>query len=63
MSGDGGRERVIPRGMPLPRWGRCDSCGAVNVPVRAMGRDSNGEPDAPDLCGVCRDEEDGFDDD
>lgn len=63
MSSDWFRGQAIPRGMPLPRWGRCDSCGAVNVPVRAMGRDSNGEPDAPDLCGVCRDEEDGFNDD
>lgn len=33
----------------------CDSrCKKQRRDVRAVGHDSNGEPDSPDLCFVCR---------
>lgn len=32
----------------------CDGCGKERRDVKACGRDSNGEPDAPDLCFICR---------
>jgi len=32
----------------------CDACGKKRRDIQACGRDSNGEPDAPDLCFVCR---------
>ncbi len=32
----------------------CDGCGKDRRDVKAMGRDSNGAPDAPDYCFVCR---------
>jgi hypothetical protein len=34
----------------------CDGCGKVRSDVRSCGRDSNGDPDAPDLCFICRKE-------
>jgi hypothetical protein len=34
----------------------CDGCDKMRSDVRSMGRDSNGGPDAPDLCFVCRKE-------
>lgn len=36
--------------------GMCDGCGKVRSDVRSCGRDSNGDPDAPDLCFICRKE-------
>lgn len=36
--------------------GMCDGCGKVRGDVRSCGRDSNGDPDAPDLCFICRKE-------
>jgi hypothetical protein len=32
----------------------CDGCGKPSRDLRAMGRDSNGDPDAPCLCFFCR---------
>lgn len=35
---------------------RCDGCEKERSDVRSVGRDDNGDPDAPDLCFVCRKE-------
>lgn len=32
----------------------CDGCDDIRPDVCAVGRDGDGEPDAPDLCGMCR---------
>ena len=32
----------------------CDGCEKLRRDVRSCGRDSNGDPDAPDLCFLCR---------
>lgn len=32
----------------------CDGCGKERRDVRSVGRDANGDPDAPDLCFLCR---------
>jgi hypothetical protein len=32
----------------------CDGCNKQRRDVKSVGRDSNGEPDAPDLCFFCR---------
>jgi hypothetical protein len=34
----------------------CDGCGKTRRDVKSCGQDSNGEPDAPDLCFLCRTE-------
>lgn len=34
----------------------CDCCGRERRDVKAMGRDSNGDPDAPAMCFICRKE-------
>lgn len=34
----------------------CDGCGKLRVDVKSVGRDANNEPDAPDLCFLCREE-------
>lgn len=34
----------------------CDTCGKDRRDVQSMGRDSNGDPDAPDMCFLCRKE-------
>lgn len=34
----------------------CDGCGKERRDVKAMGKDANGDPDAPDLCFICRKE-------
>lgn len=34
--------------------GQCDCCGRVSRSVVSMGRDANGDADAPDMCWVCR---------
>jgi hypothetical protein len=42
----------------------CDGCGKQRADVRACGRDADGMPDAPDLCFLCRKENErsrGFD--
>ena len=31
----------------------CDCCGKQRADVRSMGRDANGDPDAPDMCFIC----------
>jgi len=36
--------------------GHCDGCDKDRSDVRSCGRDSNGDPDAPDLCFLCRKE-------
>jgi hypothetical protein len=33
---------------------RCDGCGKDRRDVQSVGRDANGDPDAPDLCFLCR---------
>lgn len=33
---------------------RCDGCNKMRTDVRSCGKDSNGDPDAPDLCFFCR---------
>jgi hypothetical protein len=35
----------------------CDGCGKDRRDVVSVGRDANGEPDAPDLCFLCRAED------
>ncbi len=35
---------------------RCDGCDKLRSDVRSVGKDSNGEPDAPDFCFLCRKE-------
>ncbi len=32
----------------------CDGCGKDRQSVVSCGRDANGDPDAPDLCFLCR---------
>jgi hypothetical protein len=32
----------------------CDGCGMARFDVKAVGRDYNGDPDAPSLCFICR---------
>ena len=32
----------------------CDGCGKQRRDVQSVGRDSNGDPDAPDMCFLCR---------
>lgn len=34
--------------------GNCDGCGQWRKDVKSIGRDSNGDPDAPDFCFFCR---------
>ena len=34
----------------------CDCCDKIRSDVRACGRDSNGDPDAPCMCFLCRKE-------
>ena len=36
--------------------GYCDCCGKQRSNVVACGRDSNGDPEAPDACFICRKE-------
>lgn len=35
---------------------RCDGCTKPRRDVQTVGTDSNGDPDGPDLCFVCRKE-------
>ena len=35
---------------------QCDLCGNHRRDVRSVGKDANGDPDAPDACGTCLDE-------
>lgn len=32
----------------------CDGCGQRGGDIQSCGRDANGDPDAPDLCFICR---------
>lgn len=32
----------------------CDGHGSPQADVQAVGHDANGDPDAPDLCWLCR---------
>ncbi len=34
----------------------CDGCGKMRRDVQSVGKDSNGDPDAPDYCFLCRKE-------
>lgn len=34
----------------------CDGCNQTRSDVRSVGRDDNGDPDAPDMCFLCRKE-------
>jgi len=36
--------------------GECDGCRKVSSDIQAVGRDYNGDPDAPELCFICRKE-------
>jgi hypothetical protein len=36
--------------------GYCDGCQRERSDVKSVGRDSNGDPDAPDYCFICRKE-------
>lgn len=36
--------------------GTCDGCGKHRKDVESVGKDANGDPDAPDLCFICRKE-------
>jgi hypothetical protein len=47
------KERDKPH---LLRLSECDCCGKQRRDVQSMGRDSNGDPDAPDMCFLCRKE-------
>jgi hypothetical protein len=33
---------------------RCNGCDKRRRDVKSIGKDSNGDPDAPDLCFTCR---------
>jgi hypothetical protein len=35
---------------------QCDGCDEARRDVKSVGVDGNGEPDAPDLCFLCRKE-------
>lgn len=35
----------------------CDTCGRERKDIKSMGRDDNGDPDAPDMCFFCRKED------
>jgi hypothetical protein len=37
---------------------KCDGCDKIREDIKSVGRDANGEPDAPDLCFICRKESD-----
>ncbi len=37
-----------------PGYNECDGCGKMRRDVISCGRDSNGEPDSPDFCFICR---------
>ena len=37
-----------------PRRVRCDGCGKMRRDVQSVGRDAHVDPDAPDLCFLCR---------
>jgi len=41
----------------MAKEAQCDCCGRVSSSVVSMGRDANGEPDAPDVCWLCRRQE------
>lgn len=45
-----------PRFSKNPAFRECDACGNRRRDVRAYGRDGNGDPDAPCLCGSCVEE-------
>lgn len=32
----------------------CDGCGRKGGDIKSCGKDANGDPDAPDLCFICR---------
>lgn len=34
----------------------CDTCYTERRDVQSVGKDSNGDPDAPDMCFICRKE-------
>lgn len=36
--------------------GHCDGCDKDRSDIKSCGRDADGEPDAPDLCFICRKE-------
>jgi len=53
--------QAVEIGQALIREGRkaqgldeCDECGKYRKDVKAVGRDANGDPDAPSLCYLCR---------
>lgn len=53
------REHAARRSTPRYRHPvalRCDICQRPRLDVRSMGRDANGDADAPDMCPVCREE-------
>lgn len=49
--------------IPAPTsFHECDGCGRLRRDVRSVGRDANGDPEAPGLCFFCRkNAERGFD--
>lgn len=46
--------RSIPGRYAHPTAGFCDGCSLPRLDVRDCGKDSDGHPDAPSLCPVCR---------
>lgn len=42
---------------PKKELPQCDGCGRLSRSVESCGQDTNGDPDAPDLCFLCRVEE------
>jgi hypothetical protein len=38
----------------MSRKGYCDNCRKERRDVKSCGQDANGDPDAPDLCFLCR---------
>jgi hypothetical protein len=42
--------------MPRKNLHYCDGCGKMHHDVQSCGRDAAGDPDAPDLCFLCRKE-------
>ncbi len=47
--------KKIQRNWPK-RMLTCDGCNKQHRDIKSCGRDSNGDPDAPDLCFLCRKE-------
>jgi hypothetical protein len=46
--------RAVPLERTVSSTTTCSGCGKERRDVQSVGRDYNGDPDAPDLCFLCR---------